>query len=135
LTSRADEIDYGEAEAVEGPKRANVHQRHARHVVGVMAQRRSWFRRLLGVFSSAEQGYELEDEDLDTFGTIVRVTQTVSPDHEDGRVELHGSTWKAMSISEEIPPERLAKVLFRQNLVWVVESYDGPLRAGEKDLA
>lgn len=85
-----------------------------------------------GFFGGHEQGYEPDDEALDIYGTIVKVVSTVGPEHSDGRIELHGSTWKATSISEVLPPGARAKVIFRENIVWVVERYDGDLPTGKK---
>jgi membrane protein implicated in regulation of membrane protease activity len=89
------------------------------------SQKGGWFRRLASFFSSNEPAYELADEDLETFGTIVMVVQDVDPDHSQGRIDLRGSTWNAMSVSEPIPAGERARVLYRDNLVWVVEKYFG----------
>jgi inner membrane protein len=82
---------------------------------------------------SREQGYELEDEDLDVFGTIVQVLEPIHPDHHKGRIALRGTTWNATSISEPIEAGQRARVVYRDNLVWVVDPYEGPAAPGEKD--
>lgn len=97
-----------------------------------MSGRRGFLQRLKGIFSGHEQGYELEDEDLDFYGTIVEVVEPVGPDRSDGRIAMQGSTWKATSLEQELAVGTKAKVLFRDNLVWVVEEYNGALSPGEK---
>jgi inner membrane protein len=90
------------------------------------------FGRLRRALFSGEQGYELEDEDLDAFGTIVEVTDSIHPDHTKGRIRLRGSSWYATSVSEPIEAGARARVVYRDNLVWVVDPYDGPGETGEK---
>jgi membrane-bound ClpP family serine protease len=90
------------------------------------------FGRLRRALFGAGQGYELEDEDLDAFGTIVEVTESIHPDHSGGRIRLRGSTWKATSVSEPIEAGARARVVYRDNLVWVVDRHDGPGEIGEK---
>lgn len=97
-----------------------------------MKKKPSFFQRLAQIFAGHQQGYEPEDEALETYGTIVEVTDTVGPDHNDGRIALQGSTWKATSLEEVLPPGSKAKVIFRENIVWVVERYDGDLSPGQK---
>lgn len=97
------------------------------------SQKGSFFRRVANFFSSTEPGFELADEDLETFGMIVEVVKDVHPDHSEGRIALRGSTWNAMSVSEPIAVGALAKVLYRDNLVWIVETYVGIAGAGERE--
>lgn len=93
------------------------------------------FRRFLkNLFSSSGQGVEPVDEDLENFGFIVRVAEEVSPEHRLGRIELDGTTWSATSISEVIGAGERAKLLYRDNTVWVVERYMGVLEPGERDI-
>mgnify|MGYP002619637696 CR=1 FL=1 len=88
--------------------------------------------RLKRALLSGERGYELEDEDLDAFGTIVEVVESIDPDNTRGRIMLRGTTWNATSVSEPIEAGGRARVVYRDNLVWVVDPYDGPGELGEK---
>jgi membrane protein implicated in regulation of membrane protease activity len=67
-----------------------------------------------------DKGSEL-DEDLDAFGKVVEVVEEVSPENEDGRIRFQGSSWPAVSEDGSIPAGNRAKIIARQNLVWVVE--------------
>jgi membrane-bound ClpP family serine protease len=95
--------------------------------------KQSLLGRLLGKIRSPETGFELADEDLDTFGMIVEVVEPIDPDHSHGRIALYGTTWNATSVSDPIDRGEKAKVLYRDNLVWVVERYLGLTSVGEKE--
>ena len=90
---------------------------------------RSVFTRML----SSPTVKQLTDEDLDAFGEEVDVVQTVTT-HPGGRIRFRGSTWAAQTLQEELPAGARAKVVARDNLVWIVEpadswsNLDAPLR-------
>jgi membrane protein implicated in regulation of membrane protease activity len=90
-------------------------------VVCMAEQRRGFWAWLGSLFASKEQGYELEDEDIDAYESIVTVIQDVSPDSDTGRIEFRGTSWKATSISAVIPAGDEARIVYRENLVWFVE--------------
>ncbi len=60
------------------------------------------------------------DEDIDALGTVVEVIEDVGP-FESGRIRFRGSTWAAQSIQDRIPAGRRARILTRDNLIWIVE--------------
>jgi inner membrane protein len=97
-----------------------------------MNRKQGFLGRLRRALFSSEQGYEPKDEDLDAFGTIVEVVESIDPDHSKGRIQFRGSTWNATSVSERIEAGERARVVYRDNLVWVVDPYDGPGEVGEK---
>ena len=87
-------------------------------LVMVIGLRSAFTRFLPG--SSVKQ---LTDEDLDAFGEEVEVVEPVSPD--GGRIRFRGSTWAALSLQEFLPAGAKAKVVARDNLIWIVEPLDG----------
>lgn len=67
---------------------------------------------------------QLTDEDLDAFGEEVDVVEMVTM-NPGGRIRFRGSTWAAQTLQEELPAGSRAKVVARDNLVWIVEPLDG----------
>ena len=67
---------------------------------------------------------QLTDEDLDAFGEEVDVVETVTI-NPGGRIRFRGSTWAAQTLQEELPVGTRARVVARENLVWIVEPLDG----------
>ena len=85
---------------------------------------------------------QLTDEDVDAFGEEVDVVETVTTDG-GGRIRFRGSTWAAQTVQEELPAGSRARVVARDNLVWIVEPIAGPkgrpaipasLRAGTESI-
>ncbi|MEL6190340.1 MAG: NfeD family protein, partial [Myxococcota bacterium] len=65
------------------------------------------------------------------FGQRVLVVEAVSPHHE-GRIRFGGTTWVARTVDEELRPGMYARIVTRDNLVWIVERDDElALPAGE----
>ena len=63
----------------------------------------------------------VEEDDSDLLGEVVEVVEAVSADDENGRIRLRGATWTAKSIEESLPAGSKAQLVYRDNLVWVVE--------------
>lgn len=78
--------------------------------------------------------YELSDEDRDAVGSIVETLSPVRCEDHSGRIRFQGSTWPATAVAEDIPAGQKARIVYRENLAWVIESYDGLAATGEKDL-
>jgi membrane protein implicated in regulation of membrane protease activity len=79
----------------------------------------------------SESTYTSSDEDLDAVGSIVEVVQTVS-ELEQGRIRYAGTTWPATTRHGTLLPGQKARLLYRDNLVWVVESHQ-ELSSAEKE--
>ena len=79
----------------------------------------------------SESTYTSSDEDLDAVGSIVEVVQTVS-ELEPGRIRYAGTTWPATTRHGTLLPGQKARLLYRDNLVWVVESHQ-ELSSAEKE--
>ena len=59
------------------------------------------------------------DEDIDAFGEIVEVIETIDAIKE-GRISFRGTTWVGLA-SEEIEKGSKAKIVARDNTKWIVE--------------
>jgi membrane protein implicated in regulation of membrane protease activity len=68
--------------------------------------------------------YKSIDEDYDAFGKIVDVIEDISVKHTEGRIRFRGTTWKATTSAKLIPAGKKAKIVARDNLVWIVEPFD-----------
>ena len=65
------------------------------------------------------------DEDTEAFGCEVEVVEAVGPDRSDGRIRFRDATWSARSLKTFLPAGSRARLVFRENLIWVVEACDG----------
>ena len=65
------------------------------------------------------------DEDLDAYNHIVEVAETIPPQSE-GRIHFRGTTWRARNYDRDQPLAQgsQARLIFRENLVWIVEAID-----------
>jgi membrane protein implicated in regulation of membrane protease activity len=61
------------------------------------------------------------DEDVEAYGEVVDVVEEVGP-FETGRVRFRGVTWAAQTVDGRIPAGARARIVARDNLVWIVES-------------
>jgi membrane protein implicated in regulation of membrane protease activity len=68
----------------------------------------------------AERSFSLTDEDVEAVGTIVEVIEEVGITKQ-GRIRFAGTTWPAVSKEGSVMPGTKAKLLYRDNLVWVIE--------------
>jgi membrane protein implicated in regulation of membrane protease activity len=77
---------------------------------------RSLFQRLM----PGEARRQSADEDLDAYGEEVDVVETITPEKE-GRISYRGTTWKAACYEKTIEAGGKARIVYRENLIWVVE--------------
>lgn len=63
------------------------------------------------------------DEDMAAFGALVEVVEACPEQGEaaPGRIRFQGSTWPAWSTQGTIPEGAQAKLVYRQDLSWVIE--------------
>jgi inner membrane protein len=80
---------------------------------------RGFFQRLVG----GESEVQSTDEDVDAYGTIVDVVETITPEKQ-GRIHYRGAPWGAICYDGTIEAGDKAMLAFRENLVWVVEAAD-----------
>ena len=81
-------------------------------------------RSTLQRFMPSETSFTPLEEDVDLFGAVAEVVETVSPDHKDGRISFQGTTWPATSDAAEIRPGAKVTILYRENLGWRVQPCD-----------
>jgi len=79
-------------------------------------------RGFLTRYTSSEKSFQPTDEDLDAYGELVQIQSEVSDQGEGGRIRFRGTTWAARSVRGALPPGSAARILHRDNLVWVVEA-------------
>ena len=79
------------------------------------------FRKLALKFFPSESKYQLVEEDVDAIGTIVEVIETVDEKSLSGRISYNGTSWHALSKKGIIPSGGKARILYRDNISWVVE--------------
>lgn len=79
------------------------------------------FRKVVTKFVQGETSYQSPDEDAAAFGTVVDITDTVSEGHSHGRIHFHGTTWPATCLSGSILQGHKARIVSRDNLIWIVE--------------
>ncbi len=75
-------------------------------------------RYLGGDFSLA-----MTDEDAEAMGQTVTVVEPVS-DENKGRIRFRGATWDARTTEGRLPKGAEARILYRDNLTWIVEPTD-----------
>ncbi len=63
------------------------------------------------------------DEDLDAYGAVVEVAEAMSP-QQAGRIHFRGTTWPAICYESALRPGQKAKIIHRENLLWVIEPFD-----------
>lgn len=67
------------------------------------------------------------DEDFEAFGQVVDVIEDVSVSHSNGRIRFRGTSWQATTSVKLIPAGAKAKIVTRDNLVWIVEPFEKAL--------
>lgn len=83
------------------------------------------FRGIMQRFAPATLEKSNVDEDFDAYNQIVEVAETIPPQGE-GRIHFRGTTWRARNYDGEQPLAQgsQARLIFRDNLVWIVEAVD-----------
>ncbi|PSQ96053.1 MAG: nodulation protein NfeD [Bacteroidetes bacterium SW_9_63_38] len=74
-------------------------------------------------FVEGDISLALTDEDAEAMGTEVPVLETVG-EESPGRIRFRGSGWDARSVKGTLPKGATARLLYRDNLTWVVEAAD-----------
>ncbi|MBI5496554.1 MAG: NfeD family protein [Deltaproteobacteria bacterium] len=69
----------------------------------------------------SEKAYAPHNPDAEAYGTVVDVVEAIPADGA-GRIRHEGTTWSATSRSGAIPAGARARLLFRENVAWVVEA-------------
>lgn len=74
-------------------------------------------------FVQGEISLALTDEDAEAMGETVDVIEEVG-EEEPGRIRYRGATWDARTLEGRLPKGAKAKLLYRDNLTWIVEAAD-----------
>jgi membrane protein implicated in regulation of membrane protease activity len=61
------------------------------------------------------------DEQVQAFGTVVEVLETIGEGGAEGRIRHEGTSWAARSTGGAIPRGARAQLVVLQDLVWLVE--------------
>lgn len=81
------------------------------------------FRQLLANRFSGESHVEEIDEDLEAFGEIVEVVESISSQSQTGRIRFRGTTWKATTTgAETFARGEKVKLIERVDSVWIVQA-------------
>ena len=75
--------------------------------------------------SQTESTYQGTDEDVAAFGRQVEVVIDCVDDADSGRISFQGTSWPARSMAGVIRAGSLARIVHRDNLLWVVEPLTG----------
>ncbi len=81
-----------------------------------------FFRRLALRFFPSESSYQLVEEDVDAIGTVVDVVSDIDDSSNNGRIMFNGTSWQAMSQKGTIKKGQKVRLLYRDNISWVVEA-------------
>ena len=74
-------------------------------------------------FVRGEVTLSLTDEDAEAMGETVQVVKEVG-EEEPGRIRFRGAEWDARTVEGRLPEGAEAKILYRDNLTWIVEAAD-----------
>lgn len=78
-------------------------------------------RGLVARYFSGDVSVTRTSEDEEAVGRIVKVIEEVGSDHDLGRVQFRGTTWKAKSEFGKAFPGQKVKIVGRDNLIWIVD--------------
>jgi hypothetical protein len=70
-----------------------------------------------------ETSLDLTNEDAEAMGQTVQVVQAVG-EEKTGRIRHRGAEWDARAVEGRLPKGATAKLLYRDNLTWIVEAAD-----------
>lgn len=66
---------------------------------------------------------KMTDEDAEAMGQVVKVIEAVD-DERPGRIRFRGAEWDARTTDGRLPKGAEARILYRDNLTWIVEPID-----------
>jgi membrane protein implicated in regulation of membrane protease activity len=70
-----------------------------------------------------ETSFALTDEDAEAMGQTVTVVEEVG-EEQTGRIRYRGAEWDARTMEGRLPEGATAKLIYRDNLTWIVEAAD-----------
>ncbi len=82
------------------------------------------FRKVAHKIFPSESSYRFVEDDVGAIGSEVQVVSDIDDTTFNGRVEYAGTTWQARAKEGSIPAGSRARLLYRDNIHWVVESVE-----------
>ncbi len=79
------------------------------------------FRNLMQKMVGGEISHGNTEEEMDIYGKVAKVVQTIGPGEDAGRIDFQGSSWTAKSDGQIIEKGELVKVISHQNISVLVE--------------
>lgn len=73
-------------------------------------------------YFKADSFFKLADEDYEAMDQVVDVTVPITDKDNSGRIRFDGITWKAKSLEGRIKAGEKARIRYRENTTWIVES-------------
>jgi membrane protein implicated in regulation of membrane protease activity len=83
-----------------------------------------FLRRIILKFIPSKSNYQYVEEDVDMVGKVVGVVSRIDGKSSDGRISYSGTTWPATSRGTVIEPGRKVRILYRENISFVVELFE-----------
>jgi membrane protein implicated in regulation of membrane protease activity len=74
-------------------------------------------------YVGGESSVGITDEDAEAIGETVTVVEPAG-EEKTGRIRFRGSEWDARTIDGRLPKGAEAKILYRDNLTWIIEPTD-----------
>lgn len=80
-------------------------------------------RPLAARYLGGDFSFAMTDEDAEAMGQTVTVVEPVDAESK-GRIRFRGATWDARTTEGRLPKGAEARILYRDNLTWMVEPVD-----------
>lgn len=74
-------------------------------------------------YFGGDTSLKMTDEDAEAMGQTVKVIESVG-ETSPGRIRFRGAEWDARTMEGRLPKGATAKLLYRENLTWIVEPAD-----------
>ena len=78
-------------------------------------------RRVIARYIPAEVRRDHGDDELLALGKEVEVITDCTSGNQEGRIRFQGTSWPARTIEGAVPAGKRARLLYRDNLSWIVE--------------
>jgi membrane protein implicated in regulation of membrane protease activity len=79
------------------------------------------FRNVAQKMAGGDTRIDNTDEELDDYGKVVTVLETIGPGQHKGRIDFQGTSWQALGDGSEILAGAQVKIICRDNISIVVE--------------
>ena len=83
-------------------------------------------RRALVRWLPAESRRDVIDEDIESFDQLVEVVADCDPGSNAGRIRYQGTSWPARALAGTVAAGGKARLIYRDNLDWIIEPAGAP---------